>query len=184
MPSTWIVLRGRDRYDVLILAVFHIRVLTRVPGITWNLLGNRLREVKRVVNDQIKCRPFTDFARGAIVPVLPNVVNDETGIESAEIVKHACIPAVSRERTKSRSYDAAEKINSGVRRARLRYKPSQVVAIEGEREYSEVAAAKDRGIQLIESLVIEAFGDKPDQVLRASIYVQDRAGNGIALNQV
>ena len=40
-PATWIVLRGRDRYDVLILAVFHIRVLTHVPGITWNLLGNR-----------------------------------------------------------------------------------------------------------------------------------------------
>ncbi len=120
-----------------------------------------------------------------IVPVLPNVVDDETSIESAEIVKHACIPAVSRERAKSRSYDApAEKINSGVHRARLPYKPSQVVAIEGEREYSEVAAAEDRGIQLIESLVIEAFGDKPDQVLRATIYVQDRAGNGIALNQV
>ena len=79
---------------------------------------------------------------------------------------------------------AAEKINSGVHRARLPYKPSQVVAIEREREYSEVTAAKDRGIQLIGSLVIEAFGDKPDQVLRATIYVQDRAGNGIALNQV
>ena len=115
---------------------------------------------------------------------LPNVVDGRAGIESAEIVKHACIPAVSRERAKSRSYEAAEKINFGVHRARLPYKPSQVVAIEREREYSEVAAAKDRGIQLIGSLVIEAFGDKPDLVLRATIYVQDRAGNGIALNQV
>src|SRR5438552_15385769 len=184
VPSTWIVLRGRDRYDVLILAIFHIRLLTHVPSITWNLPSNRLLEIKRVVNDQIKRRPFTDFARGAIVPVLPNVVNDETSIESAEIVKHACIPAVSRERTKSRSYDAAEKINAGVNWDRLRYKESQVVAIEREREYSEVTAAKDRGIQLIGSLVIEAFCDKPDLVLRATIYVQDRAGNGIALNQV
>src|SRR5437773_11513456 len=124
------LLRGRDRYNVLILAIFDLRVLTHVPSITWNLLGNRLLEIKRVVNDQIKRRPFTDFARGAIVPVLPNVVNDETSIESAEIVKHACIPAVSRERTKSRSYDAAEKINFRVRRARLPYKPIQVVAIE------------------------------------------------------
>ena len=78
-PPTWIVLRSRDRYDVLILAIFDLRVLTRVPGITWNLLGNRLWEVKRVVNDQIKCRPFTDFARGAIVPVLPNVVDGRAG---------------------------------------------------------------------------------------------------------
>ena len=108
VPSTWIVLRGRDRYDVLILAIFHIRVLTHVPGITWNLLGNRRREVKRVVNHQIKRRPFTDFARGAIVPVLPNVVDGRAGIESAEIVKHACIPAVSRERAESRPYEAAE----------------------------------------------------------------------------
>ena len=29
--------------------------------------------------------------------VLPNVVDGRAGIESAEIVKHACIPAVSRE---------------------------------------------------------------------------------------
>ena len=98
-----------------------------------------------------------------IVPILPNVVNDSTGIESAEIVKQACIPAVSRKRAKSRSYEAAVKINSGVHRARLRYKPSQVVAIEGERECSEVAVAEDRGIQLIASLVIETFGDNPDR---------------------
>ena len=96
MPSTWIVLRGRDRYDVLILADFHIRVLIHVPGITGNLLGNRRREVKRVVNHQIKRRPFTDFALVDVI-VLPNVVDDRTCIESAEIVKHACIPAVSRD---------------------------------------------------------------------------------------
>ena len=72
----------------------------------------------------------------------------------------------------------------GSRRARLRYIPSQVVAIEREREYSEVAAAEDRGIQLIASLVIETFGDDSAHVLEGSIYVQHRAGNGIALNQV
>ena len=80
-------------------------------------------------------------------------------IKAAEIVKQARIPAVSRERAKSRSYEAAVKIKFAVPRARLPYKPSQVVAIEGERECPEVAVAEDRGIQLIASLVIETFGD-------------------------
>ncbi len=43
-----------------------------------------------------------------MVPILPNVVNDETGIESAEIVKHARIPAVYRVRAKSRSYECGQ----------------------------------------------------------------------------
>ena len=36
-PATWIILRGRDRHDVLSLAVFHLRVLTAVPGIAGEL---------------------------------------------------------------------------------------------------------------------------------------------------
>jgi hypothetical protein len=59
-----------------------------VLGIAGNWLGNWLRELKRIVNYQIKCRPFTDFASmEEIVPILANVVNDKTGIESAEVVK-------------------------------------------------------------------------------------------------
>ena len=45
-----------------------------------------------------------------VVPILPNVVNDNTGIESAEIVEQARVPVVSRIRAKSRSYEAAIKI--------------------------------------------------------------------------
>ena len=78
----------------------------------------------------------------------------------------------------------SSKLSLRCRRARLQYKSSQVVAIEGERECSEVAVAEDRGIQLIASLVIETFGDDSAHVLKGSIYVQDRSGNGIALNQV
>ena len=51
-----------------------------------------------------------DFARLVIVPILPDVVNDSTGIESAEIVEQARVPVVSRKRAKSRSYEAAIKI--------------------------------------------------------------------------
>ena len=92
-----IVTRGRDWHDVFVLAVFRPRVVTSVLGIAGNWLGNRLREVKRVVDHQIKCRPFTDFARWITsVAHLTNEVDDRTGIETAEIVKQARIPAVLR----------------------------------------------------------------------------------------
>ena len=50
------------------------------------------------------------------------------------------------------------KLLLGDSRLRLHYKSIQVVAIEVERECPEVAVAKDRGIQLIASRVIETFG--------------------------
>src|SRR5207302_7672920 len=94
VPPTWIVLRGRDRHDVLSFAVFQLRVLAAVPGISGDfVLRRRSRQIKRVVDDQIQCRPFTDFARLKFVRVLPNVVDGRAGIESAEIVKYARIPA-------------------------------------------------------------------------------------------
>src|SRR5438477_3807324 len=167
VPPTWIVLRGRDRHDVLSLAVFQLRVLAAVPGISGDfVLRRRSRQIKRVVDDQIQCRPFTDFASQApSVPILPNVVDDRAGIESAEIVKHARIPAVSRERAKSWSTEYVGTINFAFRRVRLSYIPSQVVAIDGERECSKATAAEYRGIQLIGSLVIETFGDDSLHVL-------------------
>src|SRR5437016_3837091 len=171
-PPTWIVLRCRDRHNVLSLAVFQLRVLAAVPGISGDfVLRRRSRQIKGVVDDQIQCRPFTDLAYEVSVPILPNAVDGRAGIESAEIVKHARIPAVSRERAKSWSYEPVVKINFACRRARLQYISSQVVAIDGERECSEGAAAEDRGIQLIASLVIETFGNDSAQVLEGSIYV-------------
>src|SRR5438309_2362321 len=84
-PATWIILRCRDRHDVLSLAVFRLGVLAAGPGISGDfVLRRRSRQVKRVVDDQIQCRPFTDFARLKSVPVLPNVVDGRAGIESAE----------------------------------------------------------------------------------------------------
>ena len=59
-----------------------------------------------------------------------------------------------------------------------------ITKVEGKRECSKVAATEYRAVQLIESLVIETFGDRPVHVLLESVYVEDRAGNGIALNQV
>src|SRR5436190_3472889 len=166
-PSTWIVLRCRDRHDVLSLAVFQFRVLAAVPGISGDfVLRRRSRQIKRVVDDQIQCRPLTDLASQApSVPILPNVVDDRAGIESAEIVKHARIPAVSRERAKSGSTEYVGTINLAFRRGRLPYIPSQVVAIDGEHECSKATAAEYRGIQLIGSLVIETFGDDSLHVL-------------------
>jgi len=141
--------------------------------------------VKRVVNYQIKCRPFTDFARFVIVPVLPNIVKDKTGIESAEIVEQARVPVVSRIRAKSRSYEAAIKIICKSQwRRHLRYKSIQVVAIKIKSERPEVTMVEDRRIQLIASRVIETFGPNQIQVLNTGVYAQDRAGNWIALDQV
>src|SRR5262245_11066215 len=110
-------------------------------------------------------------------------MNDKTAIESAEIVKQARIPAVSRERAKSRSDEAAIKIIFRSRWA-LPYESIQVVAIEVERERPEVAMAEHRGIQLIAHRVIETFGQIPIRVLNLSVYAQDRADNRITLNQV
>src|SRR5207237_3158945 len=95
-PTRWTVRRGRDWHDVLLLAISHLRILTRVLGITGNWLGNPWWKVKRVVDHQIKGRPFTDFAGCVIVPILSNVVNDSTGIESAEVVKQSRVPVFSR----------------------------------------------------------------------------------------
>ena len=138
--------------------------------------------MKGVVQHQIKCRPFTDFARFVLVPVLPNVVNDSTGIQTAEIVEQARVPVVSRIRAKSRSYEAAIKIicKSHWRR-HLRYKSIQVVAIKIEGERPEVIMVEDRRIQLIASRVIETFGPKDIQVLNTGVYAQDRARNRITL---
>src|SRR5437764_6777052 len=110
-PSPWIVFRGRDRHDVLVLAVFQLRVVTSVLGIAGNLLGGRLRRVKGVVDHQIQCRPFTDFASRTNVAHLTNEVDGRASIKTAEIVKHARIPAVLRKRAKSWSYEAVVKIN-------------------------------------------------------------------------
>src|SRR5438105_9294933 len=160
-----------------------------VPGVAGNCLGNRLREAKRVVNYQIKCRPFADLTskfrvKEEQVGHLTNEVDGRASIKAAEIVKHARIPAVFRERATPRSEEVPVHIQSSFPRENELSSPSQVVAIEGERECSEVAKAEDRGIQLIESLVIESFGDKPSHVLRGNSYVHERAGNRIALNQL
>ena len=140
--------------------------------------------MKRVVDHQIKGRPFTDFARFVLVPVLPNVVHDSTGIESAEIVEHARVPVVSRIRAKSRSYVAAIKIIFKSSRSRLIYKSIQVVAVKVEGQRPEAIMVEDRRIQLIASRVIETFGPKDIQVLNTGVYAQDRARNRIALDQV
>src|SRR5213080_4316331 len=110
-PPTWIVLRCRDRHDVLSLAVFQLRVLAAVPGISGDfVLRRRSRQIKRVVDDQIQCRPFSDFARIIKVPHLTNEVDGRASIKTAEIVKHARIPSVLRERAKSWSYEPVVKI--------------------------------------------------------------------------
>src|SRR5207244_12695980 len=102
-------------------------------------------------------------------------VRADTNIKPAKqsarraVVKHARIPAVSPERAKSVPYESVVHMKSVFHRASLRYKPGQVVAIESERQCSEVAPAEYRGIQLIESLVIETFGDTPSQVLLESV---------------
>jgi len=44
--------------------------------------------------------------------------------------------------------------------------------------------AEDRAIQLIESLVVETFGDIPGRVPQVTLDAQDGAGNGIALNPI
>src|SRR5207249_12263532 len=91
---------GRDRRDVFFLALCHLRVFFLILGIAGNWLGGPLRKVKRIVDDQIKCRPFTDFARitreYVTVRILPNVMNDRASINSAEVVKQARVPAVLR----------------------------------------------------------------------------------------
>src|SRR5213080_4747571 len=111
-PPTWIVLRCRDRHDVLSLAVFQLRVLAAVPGISGDfVLRRRSRQIKRVVDDQIQCRPFTDFARRiTIVADLTNEVDNRASVKTGEIVKHARIPSVLRQRAKSWSYEPVVKI--------------------------------------------------------------------------
>src|SRR5207249_9102206 len=105
------VFRSRDRHDILSLAVCHRDVLILILGIAGNWLGGRLQEAKRVVDDQIQCRPFTDFAsRITIVAHLTNEVDGRASIKTAEIVKHARIPAVLREGAKSWSYEPVVKI--------------------------------------------------------------------------
>src|SRR5206468_3748131 len=37
-PPTWIVLRGRDRHNVLLLTIFHLSVLAAVPGVSSDLV--------------------------------------------------------------------------------------------------------------------------------------------------
>src|SRR6266446_1716358 len=119
--------------------------------------------MKRVVDYQIKCCPFANFARfrqvDETIIVLTNVVNGRAGIESAEIIKQARIPAVSRERAESDSYEVVVEISFGVHRTVLPNKSSQVVAAESEGECPEIAVTENRGIELIVSLVIQTFGD-------------------------
>src|SRR5205085_3144684 len=114
-PATWIILCGRDRHDVLSLAVFQLRVLAAVPGISGDfVLRRRSRQIKRVVDDQIQCRPFTDFARRiTIVADLTNEVDNRASVKTGEIVKHARIPSVLRQRAKSWSYEPVVKIKFG-----------------------------------------------------------------------
>src|SRR5262249_42278467 len=137
-PTRRTVFRGKNWTAAFVLAVCHLNVLPRVLGIAWNWLGNFLREVKHIVDDQIKGRPFKDSARPIIVQILTNVVNDNTGIESAEIVEDARVAVVSRIRAKSRSYKAAIKIilkwDCGI----LHYKSIQVVAIKVKGQRPEV----------------------------------------------
>ena len=88
-------------------------------------------------------------------------MDGRASIKTAEIVKQARIPAVFGNEPSLGPTKRPVKIIFRYPRVRLHYKSSQVVAIEGERECPEVAVAKDRGIQLIASPVIETFGDDP-----------------------
>src|SRR5439155_4149833 len=118
------------------------------------------------------------------VRILPDVMNDRASIKSAEVVKQARIPAVLRIRAKPHSYEVAIEINFAFHRVRLPDKASQVVAIEGEGECSEVAVAEYGAVQLIEGLVIETFCDIPSRVPQRTVDAQDCAGNGIPVNPV
>src|SRR5262249_6785328 len=151
------VFHGRDWTAAFVLAVCHLDVLPRVLGIAWNWLGNLLRQVKRIVDDQIKGRPFTDSARPIIVQILTNVVNDKIGIECVDIVEKARVAVVSRIRAKSRSYEAAGKIVLGFRWVRLPFKSIQVIAIKVEGQRPEVTMVEHGRIQLVASRVIETF---------------------------
>src|SRR5207244_9476427 len=79
-PPTWIVLRGRDRPNVLVLTIRYFHVRAAIFGISGNfVLRRRSRQVKRVVQNKIQRRPFTNLARHlreeARLRILSNVVN-------------------------------------------------------------------------------------------------------------
>ena len=61
---------------------------------------------------------------------------------------------------------------------------SKVVAIEGERECSDVPVVEDGGIQLIASPVIDSFRNDSAHVLYTTDNVHERSGHWIALNQI
>src|SRR5258707_13010466 len=90
-PAAWIVLRGRDRRDILVLTSFHRRVLATIFGIPGNfILRCRRREVKGIIEHPIQRNPFTDLATLAVlrgilkIPILADVVHDKAGIESSQ----------------------------------------------------------------------------------------------------
>src|SRR4029077_16344905 len=180
-PPTWIALRGRDRPNVLVLSIRYFHVRAAIFGISGNfVLRRRSRQAKRVVQNKIQRRPFTNLARllradRRLLRILSDVMNDETGIDSAEprarwaVIEQARIRAVSRVGAKSHSQELAGKINSAFHWAGLRYKPSQVVAIESEHECPEVPMAEEGGIQLIASFVIETFCDIPGRVAQGTV---------------
>ena len=68
------------------------------------MLGNWLWEVKRVVDDQIKRRPFPNLPVTSVslrtrqITGLTNEVHGRPRVNAAQIVKYARIPAVLRER--------------------------------------------------------------------------------------
>src|SRR5262249_17747837 len=111
---------GRDRHDLLSFAVPYIRVLAPVQSIAGNLPHNRLRKVKGVVNNQIKGRPFTDFAsplrcyywcNEVLIVHLTHEVDGRASIKTAEVIKQACKPPVFREGTTPRSDVLAVRTN-------------------------------------------------------------------------
>src|SRR6266480_3769336 len=90
-PSARIVLRGRDRHDILVLTAFHLRILAAVLGVAGDfVLRSGLWEVERVVQNPIQRSPFPNLARSEVlrgilkIPILADVVHDESGIDSSQ----------------------------------------------------------------------------------------------------
>src|SRR5438874_12698167 len=90
-PSARIVLRGRDRHDILVLTAFHRRILAAVLGVAGDfVLPSGPWAVERVVQNPIQRSPFPDLATLAVlrgilkIPILADVVHEKAGIESSQ----------------------------------------------------------------------------------------------------
>src|ERR1700693_1546521 len=201
-PAARIVFGRGNRHHVLILPA-HLHIFAAILGISGNFGLCRWRwQIECVVEDQVERNPFAHFAgaakrgRGAaisrmslgieslVIPVLANVVNDETSIDALHpgavraVIEQTGVPAVVSERTATvytleTATEFADRRETFSVHNSLDINVSHIGFIPGCSKCSPIAVAESAGFEDLHYFEVPGAQDFATKVLERGSQVDD-----------